>query len=374
VPHRELTPFWVLTPPPWAPPIPEPTRGVRQSAPRGPVPRPPLPRAPDLTPSGLRAAVTRLRVRIRDAARTQHLSPLTEDAYMRWVARLIAFHRRPAEDLGTPQVKAFLTSLASPRRLSASTQTQALSAIVFLFRSVLCKEPPGFDRLPRSRAPLRQPVVLSRTECASVLDALTGVPRLMSGLLYGAGLRADECCRLRVMDIDFSAAQITVRGGKGAKDRVTVLPARLSERLRSHLDRVRLIHEAEIADGRGRVKLPPEVARVHPSAAWDWPWQWVFPARRPHLDHSSGQPVRGPFHRSQLHRAFKAALLAAGIPKAASCHSLRHSFATHLLEDGYDPRTIQELLGHRRVATTMIYLHSFVPRPGVTTGVKSPLD
>jgi integron integrase len=381
VSHVEPTPLWMLTPPPWAPPFPEPShsvgpglplRGFRKTRVSNPIHAGEI--DSPLTPPALGAIIVQIQLRIRETARAQHLSPLTEAAYARWVARFIAFHRRSVAELGAPEVVAFLTGLASGRRLAPSTQTQAVSALLFLYRDVLGQDLPGLGRLPRSRTALRQPVVLSRTECASLLDAMSGAPRLMAALLYGAGLRADECCHLRVQDIDFADSRITVRGGKGAKDRITVLPTRLAERLRSHLDAIRLDYEANVAGGRGRAKLPPEIARNRPAAAWEWPWQWVFPSTRLHLDRSSGQQVRAPFHRSQLHRALKAALSAAGIEKAASCHSLRHSFATHLLEDGHDPRTIQELLGHRRVATTMAYLHSFTPRPGVSAGVKSPLD
>jgi integron integrase len=364
VPPREPTPLWVLTPPPWVPALEEPSPALRSYAPR----------TTGLTPETLRATLSRLKGRVRDAARAQHLSPLTESAYARWIARLVAFHRRPPEGMGAAEVKAFLTSVASRRRLAASTQTQALSALLFLYRDVLGQELPDLACLPRSKGPLRQPVVLSRSECGALLQCMRGVPRLMAALLYGAGLRADECCRLRVMDVDFGALQITVRGGKGGKDRITLLPTRLRERLRSHLDCVRQLHEADIAEGHGSVGLPPEVAHNRPAAARDWAWQWAFPSTRLHLDPKTGHQVRRPFNRSQLHGAVKAALQAAGIPRAASCHTLRHSFATHLLEDGYDVRTIQELLGHHRVATTMIYLHSFTPRPGQAAGIKSPLD
>jgi integron integrase len=249
-----------------------------------------------------------------------------------------------------------------------------MSALLFLYRDVLGQKLADQGRLPRAKTPLRQPVVLSRTECGALLEAMQGVPRLMAALLYGAGLRADECCRLRVMDVDFEALQITVRGGKGGKDRITLLPSRLRERLRSHVDRVRHLHGVDVADGHGRAQLPPEVARTRPAAAADWAWQWVFPSKRLHLDPATGHQVRRPFHRAQLHAAFKTALRSAGIAKAASCHTLRHSFATHLLEDGYDVRTIQDLLGHQRVATTMIYLHSFTPSLARPCGVKSPLD
>jgi integron integrase len=351
-----------LTPPPWAPPIEEPSG------------RPYAPRATGLTAEALWFTVSRLQKSVRESARAHHLSPLTESAYARWITRFVAFHRRPPEGMSAPEVKAFLASLASRHRLAASTQTQALSALLFLYRDALGIKLAGLDRLPRAKSPLRQPVVLSRNECSALLEALRGTPRLMAALLYGAGLRADECCRLRVMDIDFDAQQITVRGGKGGQDRITLLPARLRERLRAHLDRVRELHEADVALGHGSVSLPPEVAHNRPAAAADWAWQWVFPSARLHPDPQSRQQVRRPFHRAQLHRAFKAALEAAGIAKAASCHTLRHSFATHLLEDGYDIRTIQDLLGHQRVATTMIYLHSPTPRTGQGPAVKSPLD
>jgi integron integrase len=323
----------------------------------------------------MRKVEAALQVRVRGVARTRHLSPLTERAYAAWVSRFLWFHRCAPARMGSAEVTRFLTSLAVERKVAASTQTQALSAILFLYRDVLGRPLRGLGEVPRAKAPARRPAVLSRGECAALLDAMHGTPGLMAALLYGAGLRADECCHLRVMDVDLAASRITVRGGKGDKDRMTLLPARLVPRLRAHLERLRRRHQADLAEGRGGVALPEALARSRPAAAWEWAWQWVFPSDRLHLDRRSGQRTRRPLHRSVLHRALKEMLLEAGITKPASCHSLRHSFATHLLEDGHDIRTIQELLGHRQVSTTMAYLHSTVARPGSSTPVlKSPLD
>ncbi len=312
---------------------------------------------------------------VREAVRTRHLSPLTERAYVAWAWRFIWFHRRPAMGLTSKDVAAFLTNLATSRRVAASTQTQALSALVFLYRDVLGRELRDLGRVPRAKSPVREPAVLSHSECRALLDAMHGVPRLMAALLYGAGLRADECCRLRVMDLDFSRHHIAVRGGKGATDRVTILPRALADPLRSHLEQVRLGHQADLAEGHGSVALPEAELHARPRAAFDWAWQWVFPSARLHLDVKAQRRTRRPFHRSALHRALAEGVAEAGITKTASCHTLRHSFATHLLESGHDVRTIQELLGHRHVSTTMVYLHATTQR--VTQGpvtLKSPLD
>ena len=367
------TPLWALTPPfpgsradAPAPPS-EQSLPTRQPAPLalgpslrgGHVPALQAPYA--VSRSHGTAAATRSRAvpwqtRLRDAARVRHLSPLTERAYASWVARFESFHRLAAERMGCPEVRAFLAHLAA-RRVAPSTQTQALSALLFLYREVLGQDLPGLEHIPRAKTPVRRPAVLSRSECRALLDAMRGVPRLMAALLYGAGLRADECCRLRVMDLDFAGSRITIRGGKGAKDRVTLLPRCLVEPLRVHIDTLRL-QEADL----------PAVGSERSSP-------WAFPSPRPHLDPEGRRPCRRPVHRSWLHRAVKAGAQAAGLAKAVSCHTLRHSFATHLLEDGHDPRTIQELLGHRRLATTLLYLHAFTPRPtDAFDRVTSPLD
>ncbi|HEY6553816.1 MAG TPA: integron integrase, partial [Vicinamibacteria bacterium] len=329
-------------------------RGSRAASSKPSVPAPPRQLSRDAT----RWVATHLQKRVREAVQARHLSPLTGRAYAAWVWRFVWFHRRPVEGLTSKEVAAFLTSLGADRRLAASTQTQALSALVFLYRDVIGRELLDLRCLPRAKALVREPVVLSPDECRSLLDAMHGIPRLMAALLYGAGLRADECCRLRVMDLDLTGERITVREGKGVKDRVTVMPATLVLPLRAHLAHVRLGHEADLAEGHGSVALPAAELRARPHVAWDWGWQWVFPSARLHLDLKTHRRTRRPFHRSALHRAVTKAVVAAGISKAVSCHTLRHSFATHLLESGHDVRSIQELLGHRDVSTTMIYLHA----------------
>jgi len=272
-------------------------------------------------------------------------------------------------------VAAFIASLAIDRGVAASTQTQATSAIAFLYRDVLGRELRDLGHVPRAKSPLREPIVLSHRECRALLEAMHGTPRLMAALLYGAGLRADECCRLRVMDLDLDRHRITVRGGKGAKDRVTLLPATLAELMRAHLERVRRGHQADLAEGHGSVPLPEAELHLRPNAIFEWSWQWVFPSARLHFDPRVGQRSRRPFHRSTLYRAVAEAVTEAGILKSASCHTLRHSFATHLLESGHDIRTIQELLGHRNVSTTMVYLHATTqPAPQSPPALKSPLD
>jgi integron integrase len=268
-------------------------------------------------------------------------------------------------------VTSFLSRLAMKDRVAASTQNQAFSALLFLFREVLKRDLSGLDQVVRAKRPIRLPLVLTRAEVWAVLGRLRGTPWLMASLLYGCGLRLLECCRLRVKDVDFARGEITVREGKGSKDRVTMLPARLTEPLRRHLDRTRRLHQQDIGEGLGGVELPYAFERKDPGACRQWAWQWVFPAQRLHLDERVGERRRHHLHESVLQRAFKEALKTSGVAKPASCHSLRHAFATHLLEDGYDVRTIQELLGHSDVSTTMIYTH-VLNRGG--RGVRSPLD
>ncbi|MDR7523755.1 MAG: integron integrase [Armatimonadota bacterium] len=309
---------------------------------------------------------------MRDAVRARHYSRRTEEAYIAWVRRYILFHgkRHPAE-MGAAELTQFLTSLAVQGNVAASTQNQALSALLFLYREVLGQEVPWLHDLVHAKRPRQLPVVLTRDEVRVVLGHLQGVPRLMALLLYGAGLRVLECSRLRVKDIDFARNQIIVRAGKGVRDRVTLLPAAVKADLARHLERVRRQHERDLARGAGWVELPGALMRKYPNAGREWGWQWVFPATRFYVDRVTGQRRRHHLHETVLQRAVREAVRRAGIARSATCHTLRHSFATHLLEDGYDIRTVQELLGHRDVRTTMIYTHVLNRGPGA---VRSPAD
>ena len=314
----------------------------------------------------------RLLDRIRGAIRTRHLSRRTEAAYVAWIRRFIFFHdkRHPA-DMGAAEVTKFLTSLAVDGQVAASTQNQALSALLFLYREVLEVDLPWLDGIVRAQRPERLPVVLTREEVRAALQALRGVPHLMACLLYGAGLRVLECCRLRVQDVDFGTNQIVVRGGKGDKDRVTMLPGICKVDLARHLDGVRSQHQRDLSTGAVWVELPNALLRKYPNAGREWVWQWVFPATRIYRDRVTGQRRRHHLHETVLQRAVRGAVRRAGLVKRASPHTLRHSFATHLLEDGHDIRTVQELLGHRDVSTTMIYTHVLNRGPAA---VRSPAD
>jgi len=314
----------------------------------------------------------RLLDRVRHAVRSRHMSPRTEKTYIGWIRRFILFHnkRHPAE-MGEAEIARFLTSLATDGRVSASTQNQALSALLFLYQEVLDIKLNWLQGVVRARRPARLPVVLTRAEVDAVLGHLRGVSWLMASLMYGAGLRVMECCRLRVKDIDLHRSEITVRDGKGAKDRVTLMPARLKAPLTTHLDEVSRMHQRDLAQGRGRAPMPGALNLKYPSADKEWGWQWIFPATRFYRDDVTGLFHRHHLHESVVQRAVKDAVRAARVAKTASCHTLRHSFATHLLESGYDIRTIQELLGHSDVGTTMIYTH-VLNRGG--RGVRSPLD
>jgi integron integrase len=348
--------------------------GTMTAPPRSPaasvsVP-PPLP-APAGAPAGAPPS-PRLIPTVRRALRLRHYSRRTEDAYVSWIRRFIRYHDlRHPEELGPPEIERFLSDLAELRRVSASTQTQALSALLFLYRDVLGRPPSQLQGLVRARRPERVPVVLGREEVRLVLRALEGVPRLAGMLLYGAGLRLLECLELRIKDLDFSRGQIVVRRGKGAKDRITMLPDAAREPLRIHLADLRRRYQRDLASDAARVPLPAALDRKLRGASTEWPWQWVFPATRTWRETRSGLRVRYHLHESVIQRAVRDAVRAAGVPKRATSHTFRHSFATHLLEDGYDIRTVQELLGHRDVATTMIYTH--VLDRGAF-GVRSPMD
>jgi integron integrase len=314
----------------------------------------------------------RLLDRVRDRVRLKHYSIRTEQAYVEWVRRFVLFHgSRSPEALGPGEVEAFLTHLAVAGRVSASTQNQAKSALLFLYKEVLGLELPWLDGVESAKRPARLPVVLTPEEVRAVLARVDGTSGLILRLLYGTGLRILEGLRLRVKDVDFARREILVRDGKGAKDRVTVLPARLASPLREHLVRVGVLHRDDLADGCGAVHLPFALARKYPNAARAWAWQYVFPSRSRSIDPRSGVERRHHAGEQAIQRAMQQALRAAGIAKRATPHTLRHSFATHLLEAGYDIRTVQELLGHADVSTTMIYTH-VLNRGG--RGVASPLD
>ena len=314
----------------------------------------------------------RLLEQVHVAVRRLHYSRRTEEVYVHWIKRFIYFSgRRHPGQLGAAEVTAFLNHLARERRVAAATQNQALSALLFLYREVLATPLPWLDELDRVRRPARVPTVLSPEEVERLLAAMRGTKWLMASLLYGAGLRLRECLKLRVKDVDFGYGQIVVRDGKGAKDRVTMLPGTVAEPLRRHLLRVRELHERDLARGCGDVELPDALARKYPRAANTWGWKFVFPSRKLSVDPETGAIRRHHAYENFVVRGVKEAVRAAGITKHVSCHTLRHSFATHLLERGYDIRTVQELLGHSDVSTTMIYTH--VMNKGAR-GVKSPLD
>ncbi len=312
---------------------------------------------------------------MRDLMRLKHYSLRTERTYCDWVERFIRFHgKRHPRELGNAEVTEFLTHLARDGDVAASTQNQALSALLFLYKQVLEEEIGWLDGVERAKKPVRVPVVLSREEVHKVFAHLHGTSKLMAGLLYGSGLRLLECLRLRVKDIDLAQARITVREGKGGKDRVTMLPVNLAVPLERHLAKVKAQHEQDLDDGFGTVYLPGALGRKYPSADREWLWQYVFPSTRLSADPRSGDAgVKRRHHvdESSLQLAVKKAVRASGITKPATCHTFRHSFATHLLENGYDIRTVQELLGHKDVSTTMIYTH-VLNKPGL--GVRSPLD
>lgn len=310
--------------------------------------------------------------RVRLAIRTKHYSHRIEKTYVGWIRRFLLFHRhRDPATMSEGNIGHFLSSLASDSRVSASTQNQALNAILFLFRDVLGKEIGCVNGVVRAKRPTRLPMVLTKEEIKMILARLHGTAWNMAMLLYGAGLRLMECCRLRVKDIDFTRNEILVRAGKGDKDRVTMLPAAVKEPLRRHLEQVKQQQEADIGNGYNGVALPHALARKYPNAPKEWGWQWIFPASKLYQDRQSGELKRHHLHETVLQRAVKEAVRDAGIAKPASCHTFRHSFATHLLEDRYDIRTIQELLGHKDVSTTMIYTH-VLNRGG--QGVDSPAD
>jgi integron integrase len=309
---------------------------------------------------------------VRNVMRTKHYSLRTEQTYINWIKQYIIFNqkRHPAE-LGAREVTNFLSHLAVNRQVAASTQNQALAAILFLYRHVLKLELPWLEDVQRAKKPSRVPLVFTHEEVKLVLAQLTHTNWLMASLLYGSGLRLMECLRLRIKDLDFDYQQILVRDGKGGKDRRTIMPSTLVGALKQHRDRVKALHDRDLRNGLGSVFLPYALDRKYPNASRDWRWQYLFPSANISRDPRSGELRRHHVGESVLQRAIKSAIRAAGIAKPGSCHTLRHSFATHLLEDGYDIRTVQELLGHKDLNTTMIYTH-VLNRGG--RGVHSPLD
>ncbi|MFA5843869.1 MAG: integron integrase [Coriobacteriia bacterium] len=314
----------------------------------------------------------RLMDSVREALRSRHYSHRTEDTYCLWIERFIRFHalRHPA-DMAEAEINAFLTHLAMEAKVSSSTQNQALSALLFLYRHVLDRGIGDLGDVVRARKPKRLPVVMTRDEVRAVLAEMDGEAWLMASLLYGSGLRLMECLRLRVQDVDLSRTEILVRNGKGAKDRVTMLPESLKVPLMEHLRRAKTVHDRDLADGWGRAPLPEALDRKYPNAPAEWRWQWVFPQERRWRNAETGEQGRHHVHETILQRAVKDAVRRAGVVKHVGCHTFRHSFATHLLEAGYDIRTIQELLGHKSLSTTMIYTH-VLNKGG--HGVKSPMD
>jgi integron integrase len=309
---------------------------------------------------------------VREAIRRRHYSYRTEETYVYWIRHFIYFHgKRHPREMGEAEVTAFLNHLARERKVASSTQNQALSAIIFLYKEVLARELGWLEGLEWARRPRRVPTVLTPAEVQRLLAHLEGTRWIMASLLYGAGLRLRECLNLWVKDVEFEYRQLIVRDGRGAKDRVTVLPDSVIEPLKLHLVRVKAQHEEDIAAGYGDVELPDALQRKYPRAACEWSWKFVFPSYKLSTDPRTGVIRRHHVLENYLTRAVKQAARAAGIAKHVSCHTLRHSFATHLLENGYDIRTVQELLGHNSVETTMVYTH-VMNRGG--RGVKSPLD
>jgi integron integrase len=312
---------------------------------------------------------------VQRTIRVRHYSRDTEKTYLHWIERFVRFHAgdgtwRHPQDLGAADVEAFLTDLAVRHKVAASTQNQALNAIIFLYRHVLAQELGNIDAV-RAKRPRRMPVVLSRAEVVALFEQMHGPSRLMAQLMYGSGLRVSECCRLRVKDVDLDRMQITVRQGKGDKDRIVMLPQAICSALAEHLAWRAKLHERDLQRGSGWVELPGAFARKEPRAATSLAWQFLFPSRRVCRRSGDGQYTRYHTHPSAIQRAVKEAAAAAGIAKRVTCHTLRHSFATHLLEAGYDVRTVQKLLGHRKLETTMIYTHVMETGPA---GVCSPLD
>ncbi|MEZ4647482.1 MAG: integron integrase [Candidatus Eisenbacteria bacterium] len=311
--------------------------------------------------------------RVKRAIRARHMSPRTQSAYVLWIRRYVRYHHmRHPDAMGEPEVTAFLTHLANDRNLGASSQNQAASALIFLYRDVLGRpEIAWADHVVRARRGTRIPVVLTRDEVRKVLGHLHGEKRLIADILYGSGLRLMECLQLRIKDVDLGRRELIVRAGKGDKDRRTVLPQGIAQATARQIEKVADLHEQDLQKGRGWVEMPEALGTKYPNAGRELPWQWLFPAVRTYTDRETGQVRRHHLHQSAVQRTVRDAVRRCGIRKRATCHTFRHSFATHLLESGYDIRTVQTLLGHRDVRTTMIYTH-VLNRGGF--GVRSPLD
>jgi integron integrase len=309
---------------------------------------------------------------VRDVIRMKHYSYRTEESYVAWIRRFILFHnKRHPNEMGAAEVEQFLSHLAVQERVAASTQNQALSALLFLYREVLRQELDDSINSVRAKPSRYLPTVLTQAETHAVLDRMSGVPQLVAQLLYGSGLRLSEGLQLRVKDLDFAQSQVVIRNAKGNESRVTMLPSRTIEPLKMQLQRIKRLHQQDLEQGYGLVALPYALERKYPNAGREWLWQYIFPSIGIPLDPRSGLRCRHHLHESSVQKAVKQDTRAAGIQKRVGCHTFRHSFATHLLQDGYDIRTVQELLGHKDVKTTMIYTH-VLNRGG--RGVKSPLD
>jgi len=314
----------------------------------------------------------KLMEQVRTALRTRHYSIRTEEAYIHWIRRYILFHnKRHPQDMGEQEISQFLSQLAVKEHVSASTQNQALCAIVFLYKEVIKRDLGDFGEIIWAKKPKRLPVVFTKDEARRVIDQLEGVKQLMVKILYGCGLRLNECLQLRVKDIDFGYKKIIIRNAKGGHERATILPESLIEPLKDHLKKVKTLHETDLKEGFGSVYMPDALDRKYPNAVRQFGWQYVFPARQISVDPRSGIRRRHHVYETVLQKAVKDAIRKAGIYKHAGCHTFRHSFATHLLENGYDIRTVQELLGHKDVKMTMIYTHVLNKGP---LGVKSPVD
>lgn len=320
-------------------------------------------------------AILRLSEILRAKLRERHYTPRTEEAYLSWLKRFIEFSnvrsRSDFETLGAPDISRFLSHLANKERVAPTTQNQALGALLFAFQHVLGRAPEDLGNFVRARRPRQLPIVLSQLEVRALLAQLKGTHHLMASLLYGSGLRLMECVQLRVRDLDLQRRKLTVRQAHGKKERVTTLPSRLTPVLDAHLQEVRALHQTDLEEGAGWVELPYRGEHHHPDAGREWPLQWAFPASRRHFHEASGQMRRHHSHETVLQRAVREAGLLVGLSGKANCHALRHSFATHLLESGYDLRTIQDLLGHSSIASTMVYMH-LANQPRLA--VESPLD